>query len=144
MIHYNKAKELLDMEAVEFTGGVSEDIIRNAEKTLNLTFPESYRSFLMEFGAGDIGGEVVFGLIAKEHENSDMDMMKITQVEHDYKMPKYMAVIFYNSFDDCLYCLDTSQMKEGECPVVRVSSDYEDVEIVAESFGEFLLDLVEE
>ncbi len=144
MKHYNKAKELFDMDAVEFTGGVSEEVIQKAERTLNLTFPESYRSFLKEFGAGDVGGEVVFGLLENERENSDLDMLKITQVEHDYKMPKHMVVIFYNAFDDCLYCLDTSRMIEGECPMMRVSSDYADIEEVAESFGEFLLDLVEE
>lgn len=46
------------MDEVDFTGAVTAEEIQKAEKLLNITFPESYKAFLLDFGAGDIGGEV--------------------------------------------------------------------------------------
>ena len=139
MEYYHKAKKLLDMDAVDFTGAVTTEEIQKAEKFLNVTFPESYKAFLLDFGAGDIGGEVIFGIVKNKQKDADIDMVKITCMEHEYQMPKQMAVIFYDSLDDSLYCLDTSKMCEGECPVVSVPSDYTNIKIVADGFGEFFI-----
>lgn len=144
MDYYKKAKTLFDMNTVDFTGGVNIDKISKAEQTLKLTFPESYKAFLQDFGAGDVGGEVIFGIVNNKQEHADLDMVKITGMEHKYKMPKHMVVIYYSESDDKLYCLDTSQMCEKECPVVSVPSDYVNITKVASSFGEFLYEMVEE
>ena len=144
MEYYHKAKKLLDMDAVDFTGAVTTEEIQKAEKLLNITFPESYKAFLLDFGAGDIGGEVIFGIVKNKQKDADIDTVKITRMEHEYQMPKHMAVIFYDSSDDSLYCLNTSKMCEGECPVVSVPSDYSNIKVVADSFGEFFYQLVED
>lgn len=137
-----KAKELLDTDAVDFTGAIPIDEIEKAEKELKVIFPESYKVFLKEFGAGDIGGEIIFGIVKNKRENQDINMVKITHMEHEYKMPKYMVVIYYNESNDCLYCLDTRKMSNNECPVVSVSDNYTDIKIVANSFGEFFYQMV--
>lgn len=151
MEFYNKAKEIINMDITEFTGGVPEDVINNAMKTLNLTFPESYKAFLTDFGSGDAGGEIIFGLTEGEEDNGyeyddkydgAEDVVKITQMEHKNKMPECMLVINYSYCGDSFYCLDTSKMKNGECPVVEVSGDYKNIETVAESFGEFFYNYV--
>ena len=142
MDNYIKAKEILDMDAVDFTGAVTIEEIQKAEQKLNVKFPESYKAFLKDFGAGDVGGEVIFGIVNNEREDEDIDMVKITRMEHEYKMPKHMVVIYYDESNDSLCCLDTSKMNNNECPVVSVPNDYEDIEIVADSFGEFLYEMV--
>ena len=142
MEYYMKAKERLDIDATDFTGAISADEILKVEKKLKVIFPESYKAFLTEFGAGDIGGEIIFGIVKNTRKNKDINMVKITQMEHEYKMPKYMVVIYYNESDDCLYCLDTSKMKNGECPVVSVPDNYTDIKTVANSFGEFFYQMV--
>lgn len=152
MKFYNKAKEIINLDITEFTGGVPEDIINNAMETLNLPFPESYKAFLADFGSGDAGGEIIFGLIEDKEDSGYSyddkydgaeDVVKITQIEHRNKMPEYMVVINYNdSADGLFYCLDTSKMENGECPVVEVSGDYKNIEIVAESFGKFFYNYV--
>lgn len=142
MEYYIKAKECLDIDATEFTGAVSIAEIEKAEKMLNVTFPESYKAFLKEFGAGDVGGEIIFGIVKDDRKDEDVNMVKITQMEHDYKMPKHMIVIHYSEYDDCLYCLDTSKMNSGECPVVAVPDDYININMVANTFGEFFYQMV--
>lgn len=124
----------------DFTGGVNATAIEKAEKKLNLKFPKSYKEFLLKFGAGDIGGEIIFGITVKK----DLDMVKITKMEHDYKMPKCMIVINYDSSTDALICLDTSKFEDEECPVVAVPSDYQNIKILANSFGEFMIEYLED
>ena len=67
MEHYKKAKKMMDMDAVEFVGGVSEKEIEHAMNALSVVFPESYKAFLSDFGGSDAGGEIIqlinFGLI---------------------------------------------------------------------------------
>ena len=45
MKYYKKAKEMMDMDAVEFIGGVSANEIDNAIESLSVAFPESYKAF---------------------------------------------------------------------------------------------------
>ncbi len=65
MKYYKKAKEIMDMDATEFIGSVSEREIENAMKSLSVVFPESYKAFLIDFGGGDAGGEIIFGIDRK-------------------------------------------------------------------------------
>lgn len=142
MEYYIKAKERIDMDAANFTGAVSIAEIEKAEKKLKVVFPESYKAFLKEFGAGDIGGEIIFGIVKNKRKDQDINMVKITKMEHQYKMPKHMVVIYYNESNNNLYCLDTSRMNNNECPVVSVPEDYTDIKIVANSFGEFFYQML--
>ena len=152
MKFYNKAKEIINLDITEFEGGVTEDIINNAMETLGVVFPESYKAFLSDFGGGDAGGEIIFGLrnnkneTEAEYEGQEdiKDVVQVTQMEHRYKMPKHMVVINYTVSNNSLYCLDTSKMENGECPVVEVPEDYKNIKIVSESFGKFFYDYVME
>lgn len=134
MKFYKKAKKLMDMEAVEFVGGASKVEIECAMKELSVTFPESYRAFLSDFGAGDAGGEIIFGITDIEEEN----VVEVTKMERRAGLPNNFVIINY--WDDAFCCLDISKMKKNECPVVMLSEDYKVTKTVAESFGQFLYD----
>ncbi|MCI8410154.1 MAG: SMI1/KNR4 family protein [Lachnospiraceae bacterium] len=134
MKFYKKAKELMDMEAVEYAGGTSKDEIECAMKELSVVFPESYRAFLSDFGAGDVGGEIIFGITDIEEEN----VVKATKAERSVGLPDNFIIISY--WEDTFCCLDISRMRNNECPVVELSEDYKVTEIIAESFGQFLYD----
>lgn len=138
MEYYKKAKELMDMDATEFYEGVSKEEIENAMKELSLDFPESYRAFLMDFGGGDAGGEFILGITDVEEESA----INATQEERSVGLPENFVIIAV--WGDVLCCLDTSKMKNGECPVVTLTDDYKINEIVAESFGQFLYDYLNE
>ena len=139
MEYYKKAKELMDMEATEFFGGVSDEEIENAMKELALVFPESYKAFLSEFGGGDVGGEFILGITDEVEEES---AVKATQEERGVGLPENFVIIAF--WGDVLWCLDTGKMKNGECPVVTLTDHYKMDEIVAESFGQFLYDYLNE
>lgn len=138
MEYYKKAKEIMDMEAVEFVGGVSENDIERAMQSLSVTFPESYKAFLADFGGGDAGGEIIFGIT--DHEEDDVVIA--TQMEREQGLPEELVIIGF--WNDSLVCLDTGKLSDGECPVVEVDEDYRKTEVLADTFGKFLYDYLEE
>lgn len=138
MNYYKKAKKYMDMDAAEFVGGISENEIENAMKTLSAAFPESYKAFLSDFGGGDAGGEIIFGITNNEEE----DVVIATQMERSQGLPKNLIIIGFSN--DTLVCLDTSKMNNGECPVVEVNDDYSEIEVVADTFGKFLYEYLNE
>lgn len=137
MNYYKKAKKYMDMDAAEFVGGISENEIENAMKTLSVVFPESYKAFLSDFGGGDAGGEIIFGIT-----NNEEDVVIATQMERSQGLPKNLIIIGFSN--DTLVCLDTSKMSNGECPVVEVNDDYSEIEVVADTFGKFLYEYLNE
>ena len=138
MNYYKKAKKYMDMDAAEFVGGISENEIENAMKTLSVVFPESYKAFLSDFGGGDAGGEIIFGITNSEED----DVVIATQMERSQGLPKNLIIIGFSN--DTLVCLDTSKMNNGECPVVEVNDDYSEIEVVADTFGKFLYEYLNE
>lgn len=137
MDYYKKAKEMIDMDAAEFTGGVSKSEIENAMKALAVVLPESYQAFLTDFGGGDAGGEIIFGITNNEED----DIVTATQMERSQGLPEKFVIIGF--WDDALVCLDTDRMSNGECPVVEVYDDYSE-EIIADTFGKFLYEYLSE
>ena len=158
MSDLQKAIELIDSKfedkEKDFCYGQSINTIKKAEEALNVNFSNTYKEFLQKYGCGGIGSFEVYGLIKDEEflgkpipfvavPNS---VWTTLQYHNDYNHPLYLPII-YNVGEGTTYCLATSQMnKEGECPVVAWPlGGYEEtpvLEVVAEDFGKFFLDMV--
>ncbi|MCI8359822.1 MAG: SMI1/KNR4 family protein [Clostridiales bacterium] len=154
----------MDMDAVEFIGGVSANEIDNAIESLSVAFPESYKAFLTDFGGDDAGGEMIFGIDFRSghrapHKNvtlhdkvcfvvqsitnhAEDDVVIATQMERGQGLPKHLLIIGF--WNDTFVCLDTSKMNNGECPVVEVNDDYSETEAIADTSGKFLYEYLSE
>lgn len=112
-------------DEVLFFGPCSEEAINNAEVTLGIKFPKTYRHFLLIKGSGGVGSDHIFGLRRNDKEFlpstpgmkgyhvvwSNLDERK------DMLHPDFLISI-YDLGEGTIYCLDLSQMsEEGECPV---------------------------
>jgi antitoxin YobK len=116
----------------EFSGPSSEEQIQAAERELGVRFPKSYRTFLHQYGSGNLDGIEIFGLQA---DRLSGDVVMINQLTTD--VPSHL-IRFTNDIGNYSYYLDSSQMnEEGECPVIVFGPD-ENGRIVAESFIHFL------
>ena len=61
---YRRARELITKAGGgDFAGPRPEALVARAEAALGLRFPPSYRQFLLDLGAGDVGGFEVYGII---------------------------------------------------------------------------------
>ncbi len=137
-------------EEERFFGGKNpENLIEKAEQDLDLQFPKTYRKFLKEYGYGGINSLDIDGITEYKFDGSDYGgvVWNTLNYRNDFSYPKYLIPI-YNVGEGTIYCLDTSQMnEEGECPVVAWPlGGYEEtpvLEVVAEDFGKFFLDMVQ-
>lgn len=139
-----------------FNGPCSLNVIKNAERALSLSFPESYKIFLAEVGAGGVEGDYIYGLgkndfdfLGELPEITAYHVVWSNLFERRHFLHPLHLITIYDLGDGTTYCLDTSQMDEyNECPVVVWPiGGYEEtpvLEIIAKDFGEFFLKKIEE
>ncbi|MCZ7567371.1 MAG: SMI1/KNR4 family protein [Ardenticatenaceae bacterium] len=133
---------------MDFIGPRPESLVRTAEQALGVTFPPTYRRFLLEYGAGGFGSSEIYGVIDENFEESSIpDAIWYTLTERkEVNLPNGLVVI-YAVGDGGLYCLDLQSKKVDEAPVVvyepGLPNEEQFYEVVAKDFGEFLLDLVQ-
>jgi antitoxin YobK len=97
----------------EFIGKSDENRINLIQQELAVILPESYKWFLKEFGLALIPGTIILG-------NGLASIPTCVESTHDWRkigLPEYLVAI-EDPEGDWVYCLDTSKMNEGECPVV--------------------------
>ena len=131
----------------DFVGPRPENLVQTAEQTLGLRFPNSYRRFLLEYGAGSLGAAEVYGLIDTNFSSSSVPngVWYTLSERRGSNLPSSMVVI-YNDGDGDLFCLDCADQKGGEAPVVTFQPGAplaaQRREVIASDFGSFLLNLV--
>ncbi|MFD2132799.1 SMI1/KNR4 family protein [Pseudogracilibacillus auburnensis] len=149
---YQKAKEIIlnEEEIADFVGGHPDGLISLAEEKLGLKFTGLYLDYLQTFGAGNFGAQEIYGIINADFENSSVpDAIWSTLTERkEINLPVNLLVI-YDTGSDELFCLDFNQSDDnGEPNVVSfvpgVDLENQTYEIIANDFGDFLLDLVKQ
>jgi cell wall assembly regulator SMI1 len=102
----------------EFGHAAAQADISTAEATLGTKLPESYKAFLREFGWGGVDSWELFG-VGRGVPNY-LDLVRITESERTLAHPHIPAALIpiLNDGFGNHYCLDTSALHEGECPVV--------------------------
>lgn len=115
-------------------------VIKNAEKKLGISFPDSYKVFLKKYGYLGLGGEEINGLW-----NSSIIKHTLYQRQQSNNADPFPLsfVPIYNLGNGEIYCLDTDQMNvQNECPVVAWY--FGRIEKISIDFGEFLLNIITE
>ena len=107
--------------------------------------PLSFITFLEEYGGGGVVGSEISGI---ESNNAELDYRGTVygdtiMCRDQYSLPESLVVIYFSD-DEVVWCLDTSRMKNEECPVVsyNVFTSKIDGEL-AETFHEFFVEYLE-
>ena len=143
---YRRARELITKAGGgDFAGPRPEALVARAEAALGLRFPPSYRQFLLDLGAGDVGGFEVYGIIDDDFADARVpDAIALTLDARRSGLDR-RYVLIGTLGDGSHDCLDTGHPDvSGEAPVVQLSAEYEDPVTLADSFGEYLLVEVED
>lgn len=116
-------KQLLEAERfrpVDFGQGATASEIEAAERELGVRFPRSYTDFLLKLGWIDSPYITVCGLGSDADWRTDL-MASVKSwwygVDADIRPPRSLIPIVDDG-SGSVYCLDISQMREAECPVV--------------------------
>ncbi len=147
---YQKAKQIIQAneDMADFIGERTNELIKLAEEKLGVKFTGLYLDYLQTFGAGNFGAQEIYGIINDDFENSSVpDAIWYTLTErNEINLPNNLLVI-YDTGSDELFYLDFTQLDEkGEPKVVSfvpgIDLERQRYEIIAQDFGDFLLDLV--
>lgn len=148
---YQKAKKIIleNKGLAHFAGKKPIRYIEKAESMLDLKISGSYLDFLQTFGAGNFGSKEVFGIIDDDFENSsvpDAIWYTLTLRKSVNLPPNYLVI--YEVGDGDVFCLDfNNQDKKNEPKVIVLDPGFalenQSIELIADDFGDFLLELVE-
>lgn len=148
---YKKAKKLISEheDMADVSGEKSISYIEKAERVTGLKFSSLYSDFLKEFGYLGFGSQEVYGIVNDDYVNSSIPdgIWYTLQLREDVNLPSNFLAIYYDGMEE-VYCLDFNNVdKNGEPKVVAIDMgydlDHQEIEVVAEDFGDFLLELVE-
>ncbi|WP_437927535.1 SMI1/KNR4 family protein [Sorangium sp. So ce291] len=130
-----------------FAGPRPEPLVALAERALELRLPPTYRSFVLRYGAGSFGAFEVYGVIDDDFEIAAApDAVACTLSERaEHGLPGDLIVVGDSGGDELLCLLVRDEC--GEAPVIAVRTGpegelLEDAEVLAQDFGQFLLDAV--
>lgn len=130
-------------------GGKSDEIILKAEELFGRKFSKQNYEFFKLLGYLSFFGNEIYGICKDDFTGSytGCAIEAALSDRKDYNLPKEWLPIYF--FDDgYMGYLDYSQLNtDGEPPVIMAiynSKEYVVTEKVAEDFGDFLLQLVEE
>lgn len=140
---YQLAKDLVNNHSNDFVGSISESMVVLAEQALNVTFPPSYRQFLLDFGCGVMESFGVYGLGPEDlYIQSVYNTVWLTIYERKSMELNPAYIIIGSVGDGSYYALDTRiKNDDGENPVMVVSVEYA-VEEEASDFGTYFLNEV--
>jgi hypothetical protein len=109
------AKKIGDLsENIKFIGHADAKKIDIIENELHVKLPESYIWSILRYSLLLMPGFIILGA----GESTDPICLYRTRKYREFGLPQSYVVI-EDEGDECLYCLETSRMNDGECPVVR-------------------------
>ena len=130
-------------------GGKNEEEIRKSEQMLNIKFSNQSIEFYKKYGYLSFYGNEIFG-IDPDHDSGILEWNSFTYALNERKennLPNEWIPI-YNFDDGNMAYLDYSYLNEQKEPRVIMAfyngKEYEIVETLAEDFGDFVLQLVQE
>ncbi|MEK4066233.1 SMI1/KNR4 family protein [Peribacillus sp. FSL R5-0717] len=121
----------------DFTGGVSEDKVKETEQKLLVSLPESYKWFLRNYGYGGLFGVEIIGYGFTGP--AVVDATKGHQKYYDL----INGLVVIEDIDEFAYCLDTNKMKDGECPVIMWDNQEGYGRTLAVNFLDYLIERLE-
>jgi hypothetical protein len=135
-------------ELSEFVGPRPAAWIAAAERCLNVRFPPTYRTFLLELGAGAFGSVEFFGVVDDNWEDSGLpDVVWLAmRAQREGWLPQGIVPIYDDGMGNWLVLNLREPWSSGEPNVVAWemgrSQPDANLEIIAPNFGAFLLDEV--
>ena len=145
MSPYDEAARLIRAHAgpLAVSGGVPEEVVREAEERLGVAFPADYQRFLREFGTGGLRSAQIYGV-----PRSGLDAHGVpngiwyTQLHWDEGNVARDFLILGDVGDGSFYAL---RLGDGEVVVLEPDPEGGEVlETVAPDFGTFVLERVRE
>ncbi|WP_315069717.1 SMI1/KNR4 family protein [uncultured Clostridium sp.] len=116
--------------------GASDELIKKLCNNLEVELPNSYIEFLKTYGEGGLSGFYISGINNDEYSSAEEDTL-LYREEKNIKKELIVVGRVKTKWEKYLICLDTSRMKDGECPVIKYDLVDNEVEDFKENFYEY-------
>lgn len=137
-------------DQADFVGPRDPALVSAAERALGVSFPPTFRRFILDLGSGSVGSREFYGVIDDNFATSAVpNGIWLTLDERKkFGLPHSLVIIGDTGMGEYL-ALDTSMVNDdGEAAIVvwapGVSIGTGELEIVASDFGTFFLQAVHE
>lgn len=139
-LNYSKLQEFIREygKVDDFTGGVSEDKVKETEQKLQVSLPESYKWFLRNYGYGGFFGVDIIG-----YGFTGPAVVDATKGHQKY-YGLIDGLVVIEDIDEFAYCLDTNKMIDGECPVITWDNQEGYGVKLADNFLDYFIERLEE
>jgi cell wall assembly regulator SMI1 len=145
-VSFSHLQEVINAFADKDVGeGATDEEVAIAEAALGATFSGSYKAFLLSYGWARFAHEKLYGLGADVP--GYLELVKNTIVERNAmrpSLPPHLIPIM-NDGGGNHYCLDSTQLHDGESPIVFWDHDLGEEqapEFVSPSFEAWLIELL--
>lgn len=138
---------------LDYKKGLTDHQIGKAEEHLGFNLPSDLKYFYSKMNGFSLIGEDVFPIILKDIENCNLEGLNQINYREHFEvvnpMPKHYLPFSPNGRGDH-YCIDLrTRNEQGVCDVIFWQWDYsfhypDDIEVVSNSFADWLFELVEE
>lgn len=126
-------------EAIRFVGKADNLRVDFVERVLGVSLPESYKWFLTNFGLAILPGCLILG----NGLDTIPACVRSTKDWREFGLPNNLVVI-EDSGTDWVFCLDTSMMEHGECPVVDWEQNNTGTRVKYETFLKYFKERLQE
>ena len=149
MREFDQAVQILhdNPDLIRFTEPEDRYDVGAAEGRLGVRFSPTYRRFLQDFGAAQIGETIIFGVVGHEPgDDPELDVVTQTlQRRTQTDLPDRWIVVASRQ-GTSFHALDGDDRDDDELPVAELPERFDRIHepnFVADDFGDFLLGEVE-
>ena len=135
----NLLNSIKKKQEVWVAGSATNELITELEGKLNTKLPNSYKTFLLNYGAISIGDSAISGITNPDlNEGCGSVYFDTKYLIEKNELPNYLVVI--QSDEEAPYCLDTSkETSNGEMPVVCYELNNRHSSILSNNFNDWLV-----
>jgi|ERR1043166_489468 cell wall assembly regulator SMI1 len=139
-------RRIRDFADKDCGAGATPEQVAEAERQLRVTFPPTYRGFLREFGWARFSHQELYGLGRDVPRH--LDLLRNTLSERDGMRPALPPSLVPIMSDGAgnHYCLATSEVSGGACPVVIWNHELgedQQPQVASPTFETWLVDLLD-
>jgi len=135
-----------NIDDADFSGPIAIEKVKAAEGILEVKFPKSYFMFLEKYGAGDIAGIELYGIINDPATDTHLVPNGIgltLKLRAEAALPKEFVVVSSTGYGP-YYVIDTSYKDHNLESPVYLWTTANQKEKTYDSFGSFLFSLLKE
>lgn len=140
MSRYSELIEQLEAAGHElfWFGKTTNGVVDELESALACKLPKSFREFLLECGGGGVVEEEISGVRADDVRSDHRGLVygDTLRCQEEYGLPANLVVIYLGS-DNVVWCLDVSEFRNDECPVVSFDVFGKGTRPLASTFANF-------